>query len=154
MQTKLGSLDLVASKWVLGRISSEALPQIAADLLEAGLDTPSLRRLAGEMRATLGETGLLFEEILDELGVAIPDRSRAGRVLARTYAAQITEGSMAAYDGARQIWQIQIEVEGLTPELGPFVYWASEWQEANSPERRRECETGIRAAAFEFVGAS
>ena len=104
MPTEFGSLELVAAKWVLRRIPSEALPRIAADLLEAGLDTPSLRRLAGELCPTLGESGPLFEEILDELGVAIPDKSRAGLLLAKAYAAQITEGSLPAYDGACQIW--------------------------------------------------
>jgi hypothetical protein len=153
MQTELGALDVVAARWVLGRIPSEALPQIAADLLEAGRDTRSLRRLAGEMQPTLGETGPLFEEVLDELGIAVPDRSRAGLVLAKAYAVQIIEGSLSAYDGARHIWGIQLEVEGLTLELGPFVYWASEWDEADTPHRRTECETGIRAAAFELVGA-
>jgi len=154
MPTEFGSLELVAAKWVLRRIPSEALPRIAADLLEAGLDTPSLRRLAGELHPTLGETGPLFEEVLDELGVAVPDMSRAGLVLAKDYAAQIMEGSLSACDGACQIWRIQLEVEGLTPELGPFVYWASEWQEADRPERRKECEAGIRAATVEFTGAS
>ena len=125
MQTEFGSLELVAAKWVLGRIPSEALPRIASDLLEAGPDTPTLRRLAGELHPTLGDSGSLFEEILDELGVAVPDMSRAGLVLAKAYATQIIEGSLSAYDGARQIWQIQMEVEGLTSELGPFVYWAS-----------------------------
>jgi hypothetical protein len=116
--------------------------------------TPTLRRLAGELHPTLGDSGPLFEEILDELGVAVPDMSRAGLVLAKAYAMQIIEGSLSAYDGARQIWRIQMEVEGLTPELGPFVYWASEWEEASSPEERRECEAGIRAAAVEFAGVS
>jgi hypothetical protein len=147
-------LTLIASKWALGRIPSEVLQQIDADLLEAGRDTPSLRRLAGECRPTFGDIGPLFEQILDELGVAIPDKSHAGLVLAKAYAAQIMDGSLSAYDGACQIWRIEVEVEGLTPELGPFVYWASEWQEADSPERRKECENGIRAATLELVGAS
>jgi hypothetical protein len=154
MQTEFGSLELVAAKWVLGRIPSEALPRIASDLLEAGPDTPTLRHLAGELHPRFGDSGPLFEEILDELGVAVPDMSRAGLVLAKAYATQIIEGSLCEYDGARQIWQIQMEVEGLTSELGPFVYWASEWDEAGSPEERRECEAGIRAAAVKFAGAS
>jgi hypothetical protein len=153
MRTDFGSLELVAAKWVLGRIPSEALPRIASDLLEVGPDTPTLRRLAGELHPTLGDSGPLFEEILDELGVAVPDRSRAGLVLAKAYATQIIEGSLSAYDGARDIW-IQMEVEGLTPELCPFVFWASEWEEAGSPQERRECEAGIRAVAIEFAGAS
>ena len=154
MQTEFGSLELVAAKWVLGRIPSEALPRIASDLLDAGPDTPTLRRLAGELHPTLGESGPLFEEILDELGVAVPDMSRAGLVLAKAYAAQFIEGSLSAYDGARHIWEIEMAVEGLTTELGPFVYWASEWEETSNPEERRECEAGIRAAAIEFADAS
>jgi len=153
MQTEFGSLDLVAAKWALGLVPSEALPRIAVDALEAGFDTPSLRRLAGELRPLLAETGPLFEEVLGELGVAIPDKSRAALVIAKSYAIQITEGSLSPYEGAREIWQIELAVEGLMTELGPFVYWASEWQEADSPGRR-ECEAAIRAAALEFVGAS
>jgi hypothetical protein len=62
---------------------------------------------------------------------------------------------VCAYDGARQIWGIPLEVEGLTPDLGLFVYWASEWEaaEADSQQRRKGCEMGIWAAALEFVGA-
>jgi hypothetical protein len=105
------------------------------------------------LRATLEGAGPLFEEVLDEIGVAIPDRSRAGLVLAKVYAAHITDGTLRPYEGARQIWQIQLDVEGLMPELGPFVYWASEWQEADGPARRRDCETAIRTAALDLVDA-
>jgi len=145
---------MVAAKWVLGLIPSEALPQIAADALAAGLDSPALRELAGELRPTLDASGRLFEEILDEFGVGIPDRSRAGLILARAYAAQITNGSLSPYEGARQIWNIQLDVEGLMQELGPFVYWASEWQDAGSERRRQECDTAIRDAAFGLAGAT
>ena len=150
MQTEFGPLDLVAAKWALGRVASEALPRIAVDALEAGLDTPSLRRLAGELHPLLAETGPLFEEVLWELGVAIPDKSRAALFIAKSYSTQITEGSLSPYEGAREIWQIELAV---VTKLGPFVYWASEWEEADS-SRRKECEAAIRAAALEFVGAS
>lgn len=154
MRTKFGSLDVVAAKWVLGLIPSEALPQIAVDALEAGFDTPSLRRLAGEMHPVLAETGPLFEEVLEELRTAIPDKSRAALVIAKAYATQIVDGTLSPYDGACEIWRIELAVEGLMLELGPFVYWASEWQDADSPGRRRECEVAIRTAALEFVGTS
>lgn len=144
---------MVAAKWVLGLIPSRALPQIATDALEAGLDTPPLRELAGELHPTLDASGPLFEEILDEIGVGIPDRSRAGLVLARAYAAQIIDGTLSTYEGARQIWRIQIDVEGLMHELGPFVYWASEWQEADSAGRRQQCEAAIRGAALGLADA-
>ncbi len=153
MRTEFGSWDMVAAKWVLGLIPSEALPRIATDALEDGLDSPSLRDLAGDLHPTLGAAGPLFEKILYEIGVGIPDRSRAGLVLARACATQIRDGTLSPYEGARQIWRIQIDVEGLMSELGPFVYWASEWQEADSPARRQQCETGIRTAALDLADA-
>src|SRR5262245_34768850 len=78
MRTDFGSWDIVAARWVLGLIPSQALPQIATEALQAGLDSPSLRELAGELHPTLDASGPLFEKLLDEVGVGIPDRSRAG----------------------------------------------------------------------------
>jgi len=143
---------MVAARWVLGLIPSQALPKIATHALEAGLDSPALRELAGELYPTLGASGPLFEQILDEVGIDIPDRSRAGLVLARAYAAQITDGTLSPYEGARKIWRIQIEV-ALRPELDSFVYWASEWQDADGAERRHECEAAIRIAALGLADA-
>lgn len=154
MRTEFGSWEMVVAKWVLGLIPSSALPQIATDALVAGLDSPALRELAGELRPTRDASGRLFEQILDELSVGIPDRSRAGLTLARAYATQITNGSLPPYEGACQIWKIQLEIEGLMHELGPFVYWASEWQDARSNRRRQECETAIRIAAVGLAGAT
>jgi len=37
MWTELGSWDIIAAKFVLGLIPSEALPRIATDALEAGI---------------------------------------------------------------------------------------------------------------------
>jgi len=99
MRTAFGSWDMVAAKWVLGLIPSEALPRIATDALEAGLDSPSLRELAGDLHQTLDAASPLFEEILDEIGVGIPDRPHAGLVLARACAAQITGGTLSPIRG-------------------------------------------------------
>ena len=153
MRTEFGSWDVVAARWVLGLIPSQALPQIATGALEAGLDFPTLRELAGELHPSLDASGPLLKEILDEIGVGIPDRSRAGLVLARAYAAQITDGTLSPYEGARRIWRIQIDVEGLMHDLGPFVYWASEWEEADVAGRREQCETAIRTAALGLADA-
>jgi hypothetical protein len=152
MRTEFGSWDVVAAKWVLGRLPTQALPVIATDALVSGLDSQALRELAGELQPTDEDSGPLFEEILDEIGVGIPDRSRAGLVLATAYAAQIVDGTLSPYEGARHIWRIELDVEGLMHDLGPFVYWASEWQETNDPASRQECEAAIRAAAVELAG--
>jgi hypothetical protein len=152
MRTEFGSWEVVAAKWVLGRLPTQALPAIATDALVAGLDSQALRELAGELHPTLDESGPLFEEILDEIGVGVPDRSRAGLVLAKAYATQIVDGTLSPQEGAQHIWRIQLDVEGLMHDLGPFVYWASEWQEARDVANRQECEAAIRAAAVELAG--
>jgi hypothetical protein len=41
--------ELLAARWIAGDLRPEQTPGIAADLLEAGLDTPSMRKLAGEI---------------------------------------------------------------------------------------------------------
>jgi hypothetical protein len=151
MRTELERLNIVAAKWALGLIPGEALPRIATDALEAGLDTPSLRLLAGEMRTTLGETGPIFDEALDELGVPVPDRSRAALVVAREYATQISDGTVSPYEGAREIFALHADLLGSTLELGPFAYWVSEWQEADTSDRREYCDTAIRAAAHALL---
>jgi hypothetical protein len=152
MRAEYGSWQIVAARWALGLIPSQALPQLATDALEAGLDSPSLRQLAGELHPTLESSGPVFEEILDKIGVGIPDRSRAGLILAKAFAAQITEGTLTPYEGARSIWRLQINT-GAVPELDPFVYWASEWQGAGGVGRRQQCETAIRAVALQLLAS-
>jgi len=48
-------LDIAVARWVLGLLSGEELPWVACAALEAGLDSQALRRLAGELRPTMGE---------------------------------------------------------------------------------------------------
>jgi len=47
-------LDIAVARWVLGLLSGEELPWMACAALEAGLDSPALKRLAGELRPTTG----------------------------------------------------------------------------------------------------
>ena len=57
-------------------------------------------------------------------------------------------GLCRQYEGACQIWRIQIDVEGLMPELGPFVYWASEAM-SNLASRSTGPELALLAPAGE-----
>jgi hypothetical protein len=44
-----------------------------------------------------------------------------------------------------------LEVPDLKPQLDPFVYWASEWDDADDPARREYCENAIRIAARDLL---
>jgi hypothetical protein len=89
--------------WRLGRYVN--LPQLAVDALSNGLDSPSLRVLAGAnpKEAGLGE---LFESAIDELGYSSVDKKYAAIYLSRQIAERITAGQIGEYEGAKGIWEI------------------------------------------------
>lgn len=101
--------ELIAARWVASDLRPEQTPGIAADLLEAGFDAPSLRRLAGEMqvgcRADVEE---LVVKMLNELGVEVPDSAveammQATRQIAREAIAG-TRGSWKAASALERMW--------------------------------------------------
>jgi hypothetical protein len=118
---------LTLTFWTLRRLPSEELPRIAADWLAEGLDSPSLRELAGTSSPQMSDVGPLFEKALSELHFTLPKKEEALRFLARHYAQQIVGGAASPYDGARKIWwQVSNESERSDPLLLSFVGAASE----------------------------
>jgi hypothetical protein len=67
------SPSMLAARWVSHDLWVEDLPRVAADLLELGYDTPSLRRLAGELALSSSfEAEPLVALVFKELGVQHP----------------------------------------------------------------------------------
>jgi hypothetical protein len=148
-------MQLAVAKWVLGLLPSNELPDFATQALESGLDTPALRQLAGELQPTMRDARPIFKKALAQLGITLPSRPDAGLIIARHYAKEISDGTLSPYEGARRIWrEIQLEVKDLKPRLDPFVYWASEWGDADDPARREFCENAIRTAAKDLLDAA
>jgi len=98
------SPQMAAAYWSLDHLGSDQLPQLGMDWLESGLDTYSLRILAGETDPSLAETGPLFERALHELGVAIPDQVSAGWQIALWHAGRILDEAITPHTGAASIW--------------------------------------------------
>jgi len=94
---------LLAAYWSLGQLKSEALPRIAQEALEEGLDSPSVRMLAGEQNPIMSDAGPVFEQVLIELSVAIPQRREAAIRIAKHHAEAIVSGRISAIEGARRI---------------------------------------------------
>jgi len=149
--------------WALNRLPSESLVQIAADWLANGLDSPSLRELAGIHLPVMSEVGPLFQQALTELHLAVPPVETARLFLAHHYAQQIIDGTVSPYAGAQKIWwEVCIELDRPSPLLLSFVGAASELDEL--PERAlqdgfdrskyaRELEEIIVASAREILRA-
>lgn len=105
--------ELFAARWAAGDIRPEQTPGIAADMLESGLDTPSMRRLAGEMRAGCrADVEELVDKMLKELGVKVPDSEVEAKMLStRQIARKVIDGMQnpwKAVSELKRIWGYDI----------------------------------------------
>jgi hypothetical protein len=144
-------LELAALRLVVGELASEDLPVLAVDALVRGVDSPSLRELAGERPGADPRGAMdLFQAALEELGIEPPAEHDALWQLAKHAAEQIVNGELAPFDGASWIWRHvsrRIEAEG---DLRVFVGLASEWED--HPEYRSSIEATIVEEARILVG--
>ena len=161
MSKMLDELNLsdAASFWQLGLLPSEVLPLIAANALEKGFDSPSLRILAGEMEKVASTVGPLFVMALRELGIPLPAPVSAQMAVARFYAGKIVDGSLSPYEGAYRIWwDVANEAMPAKEEnevwnrLRVFVGLASEYED--NPSYRKEYEDQIVQEAKDFLSKS
>ena len=143
-------LKLAASRVALGLLRPEDLARVGLCVLERGCDTPSLRILAGLTESEADDARRVFDRVLSELDVEMPGRRDAVMHLAREIAKEILAGTMEAYLGAKEIWEITLRATDEDfPELDTFVYAASEWEDR--PEDRKVFAEGIVAAARDLV---
>ena len=92
----------------------------------------------------------LFLKAMKEVGLEVPSPDAARRGMVRSWAAQIVDGELDPYEGARRIWCQGWEPLGSPPDLTVFVGLASEWED--DPESREAYESEIIAAARELCG--
>jgi hypothetical protein len=115
---------------------------LATDTLIGGLDSQSLRELAGKSnKDDAGDLRDLFNQALSEIKIQPPPEQDALWVLARHFARQLVSGEIEPYVGARWIWAKtakRVEKEG---DLRIFVGLASEWDD--HPSFRNELDDRI-----------
>jgi hypothetical protein len=106
---------IVAARWRSGGLYGEDMPGIAADLLEKGYDTPSLRRLAGETNIThSADVEPLAAKVFHELGVKYPLTENEAKLIAsRQIAREVIAGRRNAWASASHL---EIAIWGWTPE--------------------------------------
>ncbi|MEU8257284.1 hypothetical protein AB0C06_23795 [Micromonospora inaquosa] len=127
------------------------LPMAAAHALTRGVDSPSLRELAGLSKGQSREAVDLFRQAMDELGSPVPDKSAARLHLMRQAAANILAGKGDPEDLAHEIyWQACYSER---PELRPvgdrflelYAGWGATYNEAE------EAAAAMKAAARSFL---
>ena len=106
--TPLTEPEVVAARWACGEIYPEKMPGIAADLLESGLDSPSLRRLAGEMHVQrIADVQEIVEKMFRELGVELPpSEAEAKQCTSRQIAREVIAGLRNPWKAAAELHRI------------------------------------------------
>jgi hypothetical protein len=139
------TLRLAIVRLSIGDMPAEELPNLAADALGRGIDSPSLRRLAGTPRDDVREARDLFVEAMSELGVTLPPETDGRRALVLFWAREMVDGSLSPYQTSRLIWWEGWEKLGRPDDLTVFVGLASEWED--HPDDRGELEQEMLTAA-------
>jgi hypothetical protein len=136
----------------IGEQASEALPDLAANALVRGLDTESLRELAGTPAREVRDSRDLFLRSVSELGWTIPDELTARRELAIYTASEMADGRLEPYEASSWIWHSAWWQLGTPNDLGVFVGLASEWED--HPAKRPELERLMVQQARSLVSGS
>jgi hypothetical protein len=111
------------ARFVTGDISLRSLPDIALQALEEGLDTPSLRVLAG---LADNENGYViekyFKDTLKELSFELPDKRQAAIEVGLAIAEEIFEGKQKVFEGFQNIKWKAIDTYPFYEETKNYCY--------------------------------
>lgn len=131
---RIRPLRMLAIRRALVRVGADQLIQAGLDALLSGVDTPSLRQLAGLSRAEEPEAHDLFDSVIDELELmpTMPDDPTAARwELVRWWCQLIVDGQLAPEVGAALVSYEAWGELGYPESLQPLAGWLSEWEDWN-----------------------
>lgn len=96
---------LLAARWQTHDLYGEDMPGIAVDLLEAGYDTSSIRRLAGEMNVTsTSDVEPLVQRIFREFAIRYPlSDTQAKLIFSRQIAREVIAGVRNPWAAANKL---------------------------------------------------
>jgi hypothetical protein len=154
----IARLRAAALNQAAGRhVGSDKLIQLGLDALLAGVDTPSLRMLAGLGRREEPEARDLFNAVADELGLStqIPDDEIAVLwLLTREAAADIVSGKVEPLMGAEIIWKDFADPLDHPPALMPFISAIVAVDDSTQPQRRWPWRRHRHARHLETINAA
>lgn len=132
MKNMFNTIDL-ESKWLLGFLHIEELPDIAANALANGFDSESILKLAICSKGEIEEIERLFKQVLKENGGGTMSKVDALRHYAKQISASILTKEMSPLKGAIFIWNATLNAQIPNfHELDCFIYAASEIEDRPS----------------------
>lgn len=104
---------------------------MAIALLNEGLDSQPLRELAGLDRPTLRDACALFDRVLEQHGIPVPDKRSAQLLMLEYYLDRLARRDVDPCVGAYEVWAMAGDLfdgEQLKAWVG-FVGLASEYED-------------------------
>jgi len=151
----LGNFGAAALEWAAGS-DGQLLVDAAAEALVEGVDSLTLRMLAGAPRASADEeANELAPRVFEELGLSIPERlsSDAMLAVAPLRAAACLRGDITPRDLAAQMWRIYITTDYAT-ELDGFASFDDAYDlvaDGSIPGHSEHIDADVLAAARRLV---
>jgi hypothetical protein len=137
--------------WHLWRSVDEDLVELATDALVAGLDSPTLRVLAGaDPTSYYMDLGDLLAEALQELERRPPSPDDAALNLVRYVSWQIVSGRVPPIDGARRIERIGYDTTSTLDLVLEFSALDDEFG-GGWGRSQDEVQEAIRSAALSVI---
>jgi len=148
-------------RYYVNRQAAEELPGVAVQALTDGVDTPSLRVLAGYVGRDPREANELFAAVVDELGWPTPDPGAARRELAMPEIMEICErlasGSGNPYEDSLRIFFLTQEGGALDEngeENTPLTETLYQFLNLHDAAERRPCNTNQAAIVRNLIRTS
>jgi len=142
MSEEWRGFDLAVSRWRIGELAIEGLPEAAIEALEAGCDTPSLGVLAGMDGRGWSELEPVVQSVLVERGVPLPSRAEAIKSVADAVLRQVVAGEVDPRDATLRLMRL---VSGpQTPAWEDLVVFSSLSFDWDSADEGRVDEAAVR----------
>jgi hypothetical protein len=145
------SVRLVFLQDQVGLLPREQYPDIAANLLVGGYDSPALRELAGHPRNDPLGASDLWIQARGELGKPFEDDGLARRILVRSWLSAISGGTLAPRTGVGLVFAEGWLELGQPSELNQLVALMDDWDDM--PQQRDATESQIMGAALQTLAA-
>jgi hypothetical protein len=155
MMAGVDALTQAVDDLAVGSLAPEQLPMVAAEALARGVDSPSLRALAGLGRSEVREARDLFSAAMTELGHPPASTEQALLRQARGVAIDFINRRTSEPEAADAIAGILYRLvdrggqERWSELLRRFDLLAAQWQTA--PNLRPDIEVSIRQAVYELL---
>lgn len=143
------------AEWVLDRLASERVPQLAIEALGQGCEAASVALLVALDNPTKADIEDLVPRLLRDVGVQRPTQALAVKELADDVARQVVDGALHPVAGAEAMWGLwgyceeADEASATWQDIRPFIGWASECE--NPGPHVEQYERDIRRYAAELL---